>query len=355
MFLATCYCILIACVSKSDFDKKKKVISFQERADQPDSKRHANKMELTLGPVLFDWSKSELLRFYEEVADMAVNTVYIGEVVCAKRNRLAPKDIEAIASTLQAAGKKVVVSSLALVSNEDELSIVRDVAALPLPIEANDLSVLGIIDASEKEVFAGPHIKTYNRQAVQFLEDQGVKGITFPVELPGSSIAYNMEGAGIKGEVFAHGKLPLALSWRCYSSRLHGLTKSECQHNCSKDQDGLELRTMPHASKTDKTAGEPCFAINGTAITSALPQSLIEFTKDLSEMSINALRISPHYKHTAETVKIYKERLDEASSPAQALEKLKALYGCELVNGWYLGKAGNITAAVAKAEAAFTD
>jgi len=310
-------------------------------------------MELTIGPVLFDWSKSELLRFYGEVADMEVNTVYIGEVVCARRNRLAPKDIEAIASTLHAAGKKVIVSSLALVSNEDELSIIRDIAALQLPIEANDLSVLGIVDPSEKEVFAGPHLKTYNREAVRFLEEQGIKGITFPVELSGSSIAYNMEGAEVKGEVFAHGKLPLALSWRCYSSRLHGLTKSECQYHCSKDPDGLELRTMPCASKEDKAAGEPCFAINGTAIMSALPQSLIEFTKDLSEMRISALRISPHYKHTSETVKIFRERLDEVSTPGQALEKLKALYNSDLVNGWYLGKAGKITAAVAEAEATF--
>jgi len=264
-------------------------------------------MELTLGPVLFDWKRSELLRFYEEVADMDVDTVYIGEVICVKRNRLSPEDIEAIASALQKAGKKVVASSLALVSNEDELSLVRNIVATGLPIEANDLSVLGIVDTSKKEVLAGPHLKTYNREAVKFLKDQGVKGVTFPVELPGSSIAYNLKDADIKAEVFAHGKLPLALSWRCYSSRLHGLTKAECQYHCSKDPDGLELRTMPKASETE---GEPCFAINGTAIMSALPQSLIEFTEELSAMGVGALRISPHYKHTKETIRIFREKLD---------------------------------------------
>jgi collagenase-like PrtC family protease len=295
-------------------------------------------MELTLGPVLFDWNKTELLRFYEEAADMEVDTVYIGEVVCAKRNRLNPSEIEGIATTLQKAGKKVVASSLALVSNEEELQLVREVAALPLPIEANDISMLGIVDTTEKEVFAGPHLMTYNREAVRFLEGLGVKSITFPVELPASSIAYNLEGTDVQGEVFAHGKLPLAMSWRCYSSRLHGLSKAECQHHCSKDPDGLELRTMPKANEGE---GEQCFTINGTSIMSALPQSLIEFTDELDEMGVSALRISPHYKRTKETLAIFRERIAGNVEPKEALAKLTDIYGCELVNGWYLGKAGN--------------
>ncbi|VAW39011.1 hypothetical protein MNBD_DELTA02-216 [hydrothermal vent metagenome] len=306
-------------------------------------------MELTLGPVLFDWKRSELLRFYEEAADMEVETVYIGEVVCARRSRLSTGDIEAIASALQRAGKKVVASSLALVSNEEELSLVRAVAALPLPIEANDLSVLGIVDTTEKEVLAGPHLKTYNREAVSFLKSQGVRHVTFPVELPGSSVAYNLEGSGIKAEVFAHGKLPLALSWRCYSSRLNGLTKGNCRYDCSKDPDGLDLRTMP---KAGEDIGEPCFSVNGTSIMSALPQSLIEFTEELSAMGVGALRISPHYKHTKETVRIFRERINDEMTGAATLAELKALYGSELVNGWYSGRAGKVTTEAAKVAAA---
>ena len=34
-------------------------------------------MELTLGPVLFEWKKQDLLAFYEEAAEWPVDTVYV--------------------------------------------------------------------------------------------------------------------------------------------------------------------------------------------------------------------------------------------------------------------------------------
>src|SRR3989338_10489166 len=102
-------------------------------------------MQLTLGPVLFDWKKEDLFRFYDEVADMPVDRIYLGEVVCAKKKGLSVKHIEVIGKKLEKAGKKVVVSSLAVVSNEEELKLVRDIAQLPFSIEANDMSVFNIL------------------------------------------------------------------------------------------------------------------------------------------------------------------------------------------------------------------
>src|SRR3990172_8558844 len=85
-----------------------------------------NEMQLTLGPVLFDWKREDLFGFYDEVKDMPVDRVYLGEVVCSKKNGLTLKDIENIGKKLEDADKKVIVSSLAVVSNEDELNLVRD-------------------------------------------------------------------------------------------------------------------------------------------------------------------------------------------------------------------------------------
>src|SRR3990167_7129377 len=113
-------------------------------------------MELTLGPVLFDWKKEEFFRFYDEVADMSVDRIYLGEVVCVKKKGLSIKDIEVIGKKLEKAGKEVVVSSLAVVSNEEELKLVRDMASLPFAVEANDMSVFNIV-RSQKEIIAGPH------------------------------------------------------------------------------------------------------------------------------------------------------------------------------------------------------
>ena len=215
-------------------------------------------MQLTIGPVLFDWKKEELLRFYDEAADMPVDRVYLGEVVCAKKKGLSVKDIEVIGKKLEKAGKKVVVSSLAVVSNEEELSLVRDMTSLPFPIEANDMSVFNILTPNSEprtpnSIIAGPHITTYNVPSIEFLKGIGVKRIVFPVELSRDSVNYCIQNTNIDAEVFAHGKAPLAFSWRCYTSRKYGLNKSNCQYHCKQHPDGILLKTID---------GEPTFTIN---------------------------------------------------------------------------------------------
>ncbi len=288
-------------------------------------------MELTLGPVLFEWKKDQLTRFYEEVAGMDVERVYIGEVVCAKKRGLGPKDVETIGAMLEQAGKKVVVSTLAVVSNEEELGLVRDICALPFPVEANDMSVMNITDPGHREVVAGPHIKTYNREAVRFLMDMGIKRITFPVELSGESVRYNIDDTGVEAELFAHGKVPLAFSWRCYTSRAYGLKKSECRHDCARHPDGMEIKTL---------SGEPVFTINGTSVLSAKPLTLVGFVEDMRKNGVKALRISPHHRHTKETVEVFRARLDGQLTAEEALRELRSIYQEEFVNGWYLAGAG---------------
>ena len=288
-------------------------------------------MELTLGPVLFEWKKEELIDFYEEVSRMPVDLVYLGEVVCSKKKGLKPKEVEEVARLLEGCGKRVAISTLALVSNEEELKLVRELAELPFPIEANDMSALGIVDASKKDVFAGPHIEVYNRQTVEFLKKIGIKRITFPVELPRDSIKYNIENTGIAAEVFSHGNLPLAFSWRCYTSRAYGLKKHNCRRHCSMWPEGMELKTLK---------GERLFTINGTSILSARPATLIESIRDLEEIGVRALRISPGRKHTKDTVNIFRETIDGKVSPKEALSELRSIHGDEFVNGWYPGTAG---------------
>ncbi len=292
-------------------------------------------MELTLGPVLFEWKSEELKRFYDAVAEMEVDTVYLGELVCDKRWR-GTDDIAKIAERLTSAGKKVVLSSLVVVSNEAELNRTRELAALPYAIEANDMSVFNMVDAKTKELRAGPHITTYNVPSVEFLQSIGVERVTFPVELSGESVAYNIEQTGIKGEIFAHGKVPLAFSWRCYTSRAFGLNKSECRHDCKHDPDGMEIKSVE---------GEPLFTINGTSILSAKTYSLIEFTGDLKAKGVSAIRISPQSIGTGELVRIYRARLNGSISTEEAVEELlvmsRKIEGSGgLCNGWYLGRAG---------------
>lgn len=287
-------------------------------------------MELTLGPILFEWKREEVLKFYGEAADMDVDRVYVGEVVCSKKLGLRHDDIGSIIKRLLDAGKKVTLSSHAVVSNEDELELTRALVSLHDSIEANDMSVFNITDASRKELFAGPHITTYNAPSIEFLKSVGVRRVTFPVELSKESISYNIAQTGVFGEVFAHGKLPLAFSWRCYTSRAHGLTKTDCRHDCSRYPDGMELKSVD---------GRSLFTVNGTSLLSADTYTLVEFVEELKDIGAGALRISPQHKDTKKIAGVFRKRIEGAIGPGEGLALIKELGG-RYCNGWYRGSAG---------------
>jgi len=288
-------------------------------------------MEITLGPVLFEWRQDEIMRFYEEAAKMDVDRVYVGEAVCTKKIGLRLNDIEAIIKSLQDAGKKVTLSSLAVISNEEELEFTRKLLSYNCSIEANDMTVFNLSDPKEREIFAGPHITSYNAPTIEFFKSIGVNRVAFPVELSKESIEYNIKHTGIFGEVFAHGKMPLAFSWRCYTSRAFGLSKTGCRHDCMKYPDGMELKTVE---------GEPLFSINGTSILSASTCSLVEVVDDLKSIGVKALRISPQYRNTARIAEVFHARVNGSLGPAEGLKELKAITEGSFSNGWYHGGAG---------------
>ena len=42
-------------------------------------------MKLSLGPVLFYWTREKLLNFYAEMLEQPLDVIYLGETVCSKR------------------------------------------------------------------------------------------------------------------------------------------------------------------------------------------------------------------------------------------------------------------------------
>lgn len=288
-------------------------------------------MDLTLGPILFDWKKSEVFAFYDTIAKTSVDRVYIGEVVCVKKLGLSLEDMLSIGRMLEASGKAVTYSTLAVVSNEDEIAHTRAIVEAAQSIEANDMSAISFAEGSDKEIIAGPHITSYNAPTVDFLKSVGASRIVFPVELPRDAMAHIIKHTDVVGEVFGHGKLPLAFSWRCYTSRASGLTKTECKHDCLKYPDGMELKSLD---------GRAIFTANGTSILSADTHTLIEFVEDLSEIGVEAMRISPQYKGTEKVVEIYRARIDHSMNAKDALAALKVVTPGNFCNGWYKGEAG---------------
>ena len=118
---------------------------------------------LTLGPLLFNWKPARRRDFYFRVADEApVDCVYLGEVVCSKREPFFVDDLPQIAERLAAAGKQVVVSTLALVTTDREMDAIRALCAERTMIEANDVASIDLLAGAP--FVSGPFIMRSTRR-----------------------------------------------------------------------------------------------------------------------------------------------------------------------------------------------
>jgi collagenase-like PrtC family protease len=292
--------------------------------------------ELTLGPVLYNWSPESWRDFYFRIADEApVATVYLGEVICFKRAPLFEPYLEAVAARLSAAGKTVVFSTLAEVMSKLERKLVDSVCAEQTAVvEANDGAAL--LRLRGRPHHAGPFMNVYNERTVAVLARHGACNVCLPPEMPATAIAALCAEAaklGVTIEVQVFGRLPLALSARCYHARAHGLTKDSCQFICQNDPDGMSLRTLE-----DK----PFLAVNGIQTLSHDYLNLIGELADLQAMGVNRFRLSPHSCDMVEVATIFRAVLDRRIAGPDAAARLEALkLDAPFSNGFYYGKPGH--------------
>lgn len=301
-----------------------------------------NKPELTIGPILFHWTPEEKRDFYFRIAEESpVNTVYIGEVICSKRTPFFEQHYEEVADRLKKAGKKVIYSTLADVIIPRDSKIVEGICDLheTEEIEVNDTSALWHLSGSPYRV--GQLFNTYNEDSLTFLFEKGATHICFPAELPRDSIKIMAEIAsfhGITTEVQVYGRIPLALSARCYHARAHGRIKDNCQFVCEQDLDGMELRTL---------SKQPFLTINGVQTLSHSFLNLIQEMEEMHESGINAFRLSPHSHDMIETTKIFHSVLEKKISPKEATIKLNEQLSqigekISFANGLYHGEEGHL-------------
>jgi len=292
--------------------------------------------QLTLGPVLFNWSPERWRDFYFRVADEApVAAVYLGEVICFKRAPLFEPHQEAVAARLKAAGKTVVFSTLAEVMSRQERQLVESVCADPtVVVEANDGSAL--LHLRGRPHHAGPFVNAYNERTLAVLARNGACNVCLPPEMPVSAIrALCAEAAryGVTIEVQVFGRLPLALSARCYHARAHGRSKDSCQFVCENDPDGMPLRTLE-----DK----PFLAVNGVQTLSHDYLNLIGELTNMQAMGITRFRLSPHTCDMVAVAAIFRAALNRDIDVAEAAARLDALQlDAPFSNGFYYGKPGH--------------
>jgi collagenase-like PrtC family protease len=293
---------------------------------------------LTLGPLFFHWPAERLKDFYRRIADEApIDRVHLGEVVCGKRMPFSDPVWPELIERLERGGKEVVLSTLAAPTTVKERRTVEELCSNDRLVEINDITALPA--RAGRPFVAGPFLNVYNEAAAQFLIRCGALTICPPVELPLATIGTIAAACPDAGfEMFAFGRLPLALSGRCYHARLHGLHKDSCQFTCEQDADGLAVDTLDD---------RPFLAINGVQTLSAQVHAALFTPAKIASQGISRLRLSPHGCDMVEVARIYSKLTKGELAVQEARRRLSGLeLPGTLVDGYVHGRPGAQPAAL---------
>jgi len=276
-------------------------------------------MKLTLGPVLYNWPPEAWRDFYFRIADEApVDTVAVGEVVCSKRTPFFDDHVAAVIERLAGAGKKVLASSLALVTLDRERRRIEETARdSELMLEANDITCQAFAVGRPHAV--GPFVNVYNEGTARWLAAQGARSICLPPELPYRSVAAIALAVKpqVEIEVFAFGRAPLAISARCYHARLHKLSKDNCRFVCGADPDGLPVDTLDD---------QRFLVMNGVQTQSHACTNLIGDLDDLAAVGVASLRLSPQHCDMVAVARTFRSVLDGVMDAEEGMAALTAIY-----------------------------
>lgn len=259
-------------------------------------------LKLALGPVLYFWPRDTVFRFYEDVARSAVDIVYLGETVCSKRRELHFDDWLDIAAHLSRQGKQVVLSTLTLIEAESELAQLRRICSNEqYLVEANDMAAVQILSEHGVPFVAGPFINIYNANTLRLLLRHHLKRWVMPVELSEMALRGILQDLRASApatlpetEVFSYGRLPLAFSARCFTSRAYNLPKDDCHFICARHADGMPL----HSQESQRV-----FTLNGIQTQSADVYNLMNELTVMQDLGVDIVRLSPQLDGMAEIIR----------------------------------------------------
>jgi len=290
---------------------------------------------LSLGPILYYWSRDDVFRFYQGIAETPIDIVYLGETVCSKRRVMRPDAWLELAEILQQAGKEVVLSTLTLLEANSELSALRKICTNDqYMVEANDMAAVQMMSGNRHFV-TGPAVNIYNSRTLTVLARSGLKRWTLPVELSKETLAslHQNRPEGVETEVFVFGRLPLAYSARCFTARAHNLAKDDCQFRCLDYPDGLMLRTRED---------ESFLVLNGIQTQSAKTQNLVRDIDDFIDLEVDVLRISPQSRNTQQVINIFHQCLNGKMTSCDAEDELQKYTMSGECDGYWHGQPGMV-------------
>ncbi len=296
----------------------------------------AEAAKLTLGPVPFKWNPSDWRDFYFRIADeSAIDDVYVGEVICSKRSLFVDDLYPAVVQRLTAAGKRVILSTLAMVFLSGDRATIAQVCASPgALIEANDVSALFHLRGRPHHV--GPFMNVYNERTLDVMVRTGAENVCLPAEVPADvieRICHRARSTGTTIEVQSFGRMSLALSGRCYHARAHGKTRDGCQFVCGREQDGMVISTLDEA---------PFLVVNGSQVLSYTWLTLLGVIGALKRAGVTRFRLAPHSCDMVQVSSIFRRVVDGALAEDEGFaELIAAVPDADFANGFYFGRPGH--------------
>ncbi|WP_435105063.1 U32 family peptidase [Arhodomonas sp. AD133] len=289
------------------------------------------KPRIALGPCLYFWPRAETEAFYARVADAPVDIVYLGETVCPKRREMRLSDWLALGRELAGAGKEVVLSSLTLLEARSEIGALRRLCDNgEFRVEANDVAAVQLLREMGVPFVGGAFLNIYNAATLRLYRREGMQRWLAPLECDRDTLAALLTEAGDDApetEVFAHGRLPLAWSARCFTARYHNLPKDQCGLRCLDYPEGIPVHTRE---------GEHLFTINGIQTQSGRVCNLLPQWRDLQRCGADVLRVSPRPQGTQALLAALDRTMRGDDDALAAVNEAEV----ETCNGYWHGDAG---------------
>ena len=289
-------------------------------------------MKLALGPLTYYWPRERVFDFYERALTWPVDIVYLGEAVCSRRHELRLEDWMELAQRFTDAGKEAVLGTFELIETDADLRVMRHVVHNDrFRVEANDMGAVRLL-AGRAQFVAGPFLNVYNAATLEVLAEAGAVRWVAPVELSATALGTLVAQieAPVETEVFAYGRLPLAVSARCFTARYHNLSKDHCEYRCIEDSDGMLVRTRD---------GEPFLVLNGVQTQSARVHNLLAHVDEAKALGVNVLRLSPQPRRMEDVVAAFAAVAAGAPAAAEA-ERLERALPESACDGYWHGRPG---------------
>ena len=291
-------------------------------------------MKLSLGPLQYYWPRQRTLDFYGEMTRAPVDIVYLGETVCARRHELRLDDWLDLARQMAEAGKGAGLSTLPLIESESDLKTLRRaVENGQFTVEANEMGAVRLLAEGRVPFVAGPTLNVFNGETLRLLGEMGARRWVLPPEASRDILAglQNARPTNMSTEVFAHGRVPLAYSARCFTARRFNLQKDNCEFKCIEFPEGMELKTRE---------GDRFLTINGIQTQSARTYNLLLDLPELQAAGVDVLRISPQAEGSLQVIEAFRAAIDGNLPSRAAWEALRNLMPAGSCNGFWHGQPG---------------